>query len=84
MPKFAYSAISATGAEIEGTTKADTIGTARQLLVEQNLYPVRIEEAKGMLSFELTKAGRKQLAAETNEWRRLAAAIGRILGPEEA
>ena len=29
MPKFAYAAIDATGAEIEGTTKADTIGTAR-------------------------------------------------------
>ena len=39
MPKFAYSAIDATGAEIEGTTKADTIGTARSLLVERNLFP---------------------------------------------
>ena len=55
MPKFAYSAIDATGAEIEGTTKADTIGTARTILVEQNLFPVRIEESKGLLSFELTK-----------------------------
>jgi transcriptional regulator len=34
--------------------------------------------------YELTKAGRKQLAAETQQWRRLTAAIGRILGPEEA
>ena len=33
--------------------------------------------------YELTKAGRKQLAAETQQWRRLTAAIGRILGPEE-
>src|SRR5690606_22117637 len=33
MPKFAYSAIDASGAEIEGTTKADTIGTARALLI---------------------------------------------------
>ena len=33
--------------------------------------------------YELTKAGRKQLAAETQQWRRLAAAIGRILGPAE-
>ena len=55
MPKFAYSAIDATGAEIEGATKADTIGTARQLLVEQNLYPIRIEESRGLLDFELTK-----------------------------
>jgi PadR family transcriptional regulator PadR len=34
--------------------------------------------------YELTKAGRKQLTAETQQWRRLAAAIGRILGPEQA
>lgn len=55
MPKFAYSAIDPTGAEIEGTTKADTLGTARSLLVEQNLFPIKIEEARGMLDFELTK-----------------------------
>ena len=55
MPKFAYSAIDAAGAEIEGTTKADTIGTARSLLVEQNLFPIKIEEARGLLDFELTK-----------------------------
>jgi len=34
--------------------------------------------------YELTKAGHKQLTAETQQWRRLAAAIGRILGPEGA
>jgi transcriptional regulator len=34
--------------------------------------------------YELTKSGRKQLTAETQQWRRLAAAISRILGPEEA
>ena len=34
--------------------------------------------------YDLTKDGRKQLTAETQQWRRLAAAIGRILGPEEA
>ena len=34
--------------------------------------------------YELTKTGRKQLVAETKQWRRLAAAIGRILGPLEA
>jgi transcriptional regulator len=34
--------------------------------------------------YELTKTGRKQLIAETQEWRRVASAIGRILGPEEA
>src|SRR5688500_3218064 len=35
-------------------------------------------------SYELTKKGRKQLVAETDNWRRMAAAIGRILGPDEA
>jgi PadR family transcriptional regulator PadR len=34
--------------------------------------------------YALTRAGRKQLTAETRQWRRLAVAIGRILGPEEA
>ena len=34
--------------------------------------------------YTLTKSGRKQLVAETRQWRRLASAIGRILGPEEA
>ena len=32
--------------------------------------------------YMLTKAGKKQLVAETNQWRRLATAIGRILGTE--
>jgi transcriptional regulator len=32
--------------------------------------------------YTLTKAGRKQLVQETGEWRRMAAAIGRVLGPE--
>ena len=34
--------------------------------------------------YELTKSGRRQLVAETKQWRLLAAAIGRILGPDEA
>lgn len=34
--------------------------------------------------YELTKAGRGQLVEETGEWRRLARAIGQILGPENA
>jgi type IV pilus assembly protein PilC len=60
MPKFAYSAIDATGAEIEGTTKADTLGTARSILVEKNLFPIRIEESRGMFDFELTKEKAKK------------------------
>lgn len=30
--------------------------------------------------YTLTKAGRKRLAAETDQWRRLVAAMGRVLG----
>ncbi len=55
MPRFAYSAIDPNGAAVEGVTKADTIGAARALLVEQNLFPTQIEERRGMLDFELTK-----------------------------
>jgi PadR family transcriptional regulator len=34
--------------------------------------------------YELTKTGRAQLVREADQWRRLAAAIGRVLGPESA
>lgn len=34
--------------------------------------------------YALTKAGRQQLARETSQWRRLVAAMGRVLGPDEA
>jgi transcriptional regulator len=33
--------------------------------------------------YTITKAGRKQLTQETSQWRKLAMAIGRVLGPEE-
>ena len=32
--------------------------------------------------YSLTAAGRKQLAKETTKWKRLATAIGRVLGSE--
>jgi len=68
------------------------------LLVEHGaLYPAlqRLEE-RGWIAagwgtsgnnrrarfYRLTAAGRKQLVRETTKWRRLAAAIGRVLGPE--
>jgi type IV pilus assembly protein PilC len=55
MPRFAYAAIDATGASVEGVTKADTLGDARAALLDQNLYPVKISEKRGALDFELTK-----------------------------
>ncbi len=70
------------------------------LLVDHgSLYPaLQRLEARGWIEAEwgtsennrrarfyaLTKQGRKQLVAQTRQWRRLAAAIGGILGPEEA
>ena len=70
-----------------------------ELLVEHGaLYPAlqRLEQ-RGWISgkwgissnnrkarfYSLTSAGRTQLVKETARWRRLAAAIGRILGPAE-
>ena len=34
--------------------------------------------------YSLTAKGRKQLTSEASQWSRLVAAIGRVLGPEEA
>jgi transcriptional regulator len=73
---------------------------SEELLVDHgSLYPAlqRLEE-RGWLDaewgtsennrkarfYQLTKAGRKQLLAQTSQWRRLTAAIGRVLGPEGA
>jgi PadR family transcriptional regulator PadR len=68
------------------------------LLVDHGaLYPaLQRLEAKGWIDaewgvstnnrrarfYKLTRAGKKQLAHETSQWRRLAAAMGRVLGPE--
>src|SRR3984893_15719874 len=68
------------------------------LLVEHGaLYPaLQRLEAQGWIAaewgtssnnrrarfYELTKAGGKGLVHETSQWRTLAAAIGRVLGPE--
>jgi type IV pilus assembly protein PilC len=55
MPKFSYAAIDASGMTVEGLQKAETIGDARSVLIDKNLYPVKIEERRGALNFELTK-----------------------------
>ena len=57
----AQATIDTQGAPVEGTTKADTIGAARALLVEQNLFPTKIEERRGMLDFELSKEKVKKM-----------------------
>jgi transcriptional regulator len=84
----------------QGIARAIQQQAADALLVDHgSLYPaLQRLEARGWISAEwgtsdnnrkarfytLTKTGRKQLVAETEQWRRLAAAIGRIIGPEEA
>jgi type IV pilus assembly protein PilC len=55
MTRFAYAAIDANGASVEGITKADTLGEARAHLIDKSLYPVKIEEKRGGLSVSLTK-----------------------------
>ena len=83
----------------QGIARAIETQSDDTLLVDHgSLYPaLQRLEARGWIAAEwgvsdnnrkarfytLTKLGRKQLVAETKQWRRLAAAIGGILGPEE-
>jgi transcriptional regulator len=83
----------------QGIARAIQQTSDEELLVEHGaLYPAlqRLEE-RGWVSakwgvssnnrkarfYSLTSAGRKQLGKETTRWKRLAAAIGRVLDPEE-
>jgi len=82
----------------QGIARAIQLTSEQELLVEHGaLYPAlqRLEE-RGWISakwgtsannrkarfYSLTTTGRKQLVKETTKWKRLTAAIGRILGPE--
>jgi PadR family transcriptional regulator PadR len=82
----------------QGIARAIQQSSEEELLVEHGaLYPAlqRLEE-RGWISakwgtslnnrkarfYSLTSAGRKQLVRETTKWKRLTAAIGRILGSE--
>ena len=83
----------------QGIARAIQTLSEDELLVDHgSLYPaLQRLEAQGWIRAEwgtsdnnrkarfylLTKAGRKQLVHETSQWRRLAAAIGRVLGPSE-
>lgn len=82
----------------QGIARAIQQSSEDALLVEHGaLYPaLQRLEAQGWIGaqwgtsennrrarfYTLTKAGRRQLVSETTRWRRLAAAIGRVLGPE--
>jgi PadR family transcriptional regulator, regulatory protein PadR len=82
----------------QGIARAIQQTSEEELLVEHGaLYPAlqRLEE-RGWISakwgtsvnnrkarfYSLTSAGRKQLVRETTKWKRLTAAIGRVLGSE--
>jgi PadR family transcriptional regulator len=82
----------------QGIARAIQETSGDELLIEHGaLYPaLQRLEARGRISavwgtsennrrarfYTLTKAGRRQLARESTRWRRMAAAIGRVLGPE--
>ena len=82
----------------QGIARAIQQSSDNELLVEHGaLYPAlqRLEE-KGWITatwgmssnnrkarfYALTKSGRSQLVHESTKWRRLAAAMSRVLGPE--
>ena len=82
----------------QGIARAIQETSGDELLIEHGaLYPaLQRLETRGWISaawgtsdnnrrarfYTLTKAGRRQLARESTRWRRMAAAIGRVLGPE--
>jgi transcriptional regulator len=84
----------------QGIARAIQETSEDELLVEHGaLYPaLQRLEAQGWITarwgisennrkarfYTLSKSGREQLTRERSRWRRLAAAIGRVLGPESA
>lgn len=84
----------------QGIARAIKLQSDDELLVDHgSLYPaLQRLETKGWIAaewgvsnsnrkarfYKLTRQGRQQLTRETDEWHRLAAAIGRILGPQKS
>jgi PadR family transcriptional regulator PadR len=84
----------------QGIARAIQESSGDALLVEHGaLYPAlqRLQARKWIAAewgvsdnnrkarfYTLSKTGRKQLAVEISRWRRLALAIGHVLGPEAA
>lgn len=82
----------------QGIARAIQQSSDDELLVDHGaLYPaLQRLEGQGWISakwgvssnnrkarfYTLTKSGRAQLTRESNRWRRLVAAMGRVLGPE--
>lgn len=84
----------------QGIARAIQQTSDDELLVDHGaLYPaLQRLEARGWIAaewgtsennrrarfYKLTREGRKQLTREASRWRRMARAIGRVLGPETA
>jgi transcriptional regulator len=84
----------------QGIARTIQLQSEDELLVDHgSLYPaLQRLESQGWISaewglssnnrkarfYKLTKDGRRQLARETGQWRRLAAAIARVLGPHKS
>ena len=84
----------------QGIARAIQQQSGNTLLVDHgSLYPAlqRLESRKWIRAawgtsdnnrkarfYDLTSSGRRQLSTETTQWRRMTAAVGRILGPEGA
>ena len=84
----------------QGIARAIQETSEDELLVEHGaLYPAlqRLEDQRWITAkwgisdnnrkarfYTLTRTGREKLARERSRWARLAAAIGRVLGPENA
>ena len=60
MTKFAYSAIDAGGATVEGYLKASTVGEVRALLTERDLVPLTVDEHRSKYNLELSKSRMKR------------------------
>jgi type IV pilus assembly protein PilC len=60
MPKFAYTAIDSSGASVEGSTKADTVGAVRAILIAKDLVPLRIAETQSGMNINIGKAKLKK------------------------
>ena len=60
MTKFAYSAIDATGATVDGTLKASTVGEVRAILTERDLVPLSVGETRSKYNVELSKSRMKR------------------------
>ena len=60
MTKFAYSAIDANGATIEGSIKADTVGDVRDILTKRDLVPLTVDQKRSSLNIDIKAAKMKR------------------------